>query len=140
MRKKKLVVDHQIDFLVWGLVSTTKDYKLAWQINQTLKIDLVKQDDLVISFVKGADLKVSNYLFTTENTEIRLLKNRGEGKDSVNYLAPEQQQFDFFVLLKSDDDTLDNANVQALLKDVDAVNYLVLVDLEKLKSRDNFIF
>ena len=140
MRKKKLVVDHQIDFIIWGLVSTAKDYKLAWKINQTLTIDLVKQDDLVISFVKGNDLRVSNYLFTTENTELRLLKNRGEGSESATYLAPEQQQFDYFVMLKTDDDTLDQASVQEALKQVDVVDYLVLVDLEKLKSRDNFIF
>ena len=73
MRKTKLIVDHELGASIIGLVSTLKDYKLAWNINQVFKIDLIMQPVLVIEFVNSSDLSIANYLYTTEFQEFRLI-------------------------------------------------------------------
>ena len=50
MKKSKLVIEYEYDFDLLGLTSTARGYKLAWEINQALHVQLVKQPDLAVGF------------------------------------------------------------------------------------------
>ena len=139
MRKTKLVVDHELGASIIGLVTTLKDYKLAWNLNQVFKINLVMQPPLEIKFLKGADLAITNYLFQTEFQQFRLLKNRGHAADS-GYLIPELANFDFFLMIVGEEEIMPDEPVVAQLHTVKGIDYFQLIDVEKLKSKDNFIF
>ena len=54
MKKSKLIIDYQFDFELFGVIATVKGYKLAWEINQELGIQLIKQPDLVVGFKNNA--------------------------------------------------------------------------------------
>ena len=45
MKKNKLVIEYDFDFELLGILSSARGYKLAWEINQALGIQLVKQQD-----------------------------------------------------------------------------------------------
>ncbi len=139
MRKTKLVINHQLDETVVGIVSTLKDYKLAWHINQVFSINLVMQPSLLIEFVKGNDLAIVNYLFQNEFQEFRLVRNRGLDLNS-GYLIPELVNFDFFLLVSGEEHLLPNNSITSKLQSIKGVEYAQQIDVNRLKSKDNFIF
>ena len=139
MRKTKLVVDHELDASVIGVVTTLKDYKLAWNINQVFKINLVKQPSLQIEFIKGNDLSIVNFLFKTEFQQFRLIKNRSSDLNS-GFLIPELSNFDFFLMLSIADKEMIHEAVLEKLHSIKGMEYIQQIDVDKLKSKDNFIF
>ena len=139
MRKTKLIVDHELGASIIGLVSTLKDYKLAWNINQVFKIELVMQPMLVIEFVNSTDLSIINYLYATEFQEFRLIKNKSDSTNS-GYLIPELVNFDFFIMISGEAEIMPDEPVVERLHAINGIEYFQLIDVAKLKSKDNFIF
>ena len=139
MRKTKLIVDHESGASIIGLVSTLKDYKLAWNINQVFKIDLVMQPVLVIEFVSSSNLSITNYIYATEFQEFRLIKNKSIDADS-GYLIPELGNFDFFIMISGAAEIIPDEPVVDRLHAIKGIEYFQLIDVTKLKSKDNFIF
>lgn len=138
MRRTKLIVDFELVAKVIGIVTTLKDYKLAWSINQHLKINLVMQPSLAFEFIKGKNLSVVNFNFKSEARQIRLIKNRGIIENS-GYLIPELLNFDFFLMINEENNRIIEAEVE-YLSTIEEIVYCKLIDLPKLKSKDNFIF
>ena len=138
MRKSKLVVSYELGAKVIGLVTTLKEYKLAWNINQVFKINLIMQPPLLIEFIKGSDLSITNYLFKTELQYYRLIRNKGN-EDNSGYLIPELVNFDFFLMIGGEEMIIDESENDNLHL-IKGINYFQVIDVEKLKTKDNFIF
>lgn len=139
MRKTKLVIEHELEGNVLGIVSPLKDYKLAWHINQVFKIDLVMQPPLVIEFVSSADLSITNYLYNTEYQEYRLIRNRGSELNS-GFLIPELINFDYFLVISGEKEVLPDQRAIDGLHSIRGIEYFQEIDVSRLKSKDNFIF
>lgn len=139
MRKRKLILSNEIEDTIFGIVSSLKEFKLAWKINNALNIDLVKQSDLNLSFVDGSDLVISNYEYCTEFISFRLLQNRSIN-DLGKYLIPELARFDFFIMIDQPDLIMDGRYLIDILKEVNGIEFAMTVSTEKLKNKDNFIF
>ena len=138
MRKRKLILNNEVEDTVYGLVTSLKDYKLAWNINQLFEIELIRQSELTIKFVNGSDIAVTNYEFRTEVVCLRLFKNRGLD-NSVSYLIPELSRFDFFILIDEQDVFMNEESFLNTLKLIDGIEFALKIDTDNLKSRDNFI-
>ena len=61
MKKSKLIIDYQFDFELFGVIATVKGYKLAWEVNQELGVQLIKQPDLVVGFKNNEEKSFSYY-------------------------------------------------------------------------------
>lgn len=138
MRKRKLILNNEVEDTVYGLVTSLKDYKLAWKINQLFEIELIRQTELTIKFVNGSDIAITNYEFRTEVVCLRLFKNRGLD-NSVSYLIPELSRFDFFILIDEQDVFMNEESFLNTLKLIDGIEYALKIDTDNLKSKDNFI-
>ena len=139
MRKTKLVIDNVYEGKVIGIVSTLKDYKLAWSINQVFKIELALQPPLVLEFLKTPDLTITNFLFEDEFCAYRLLRNRGNDLNT-GYLIPELVNFDFFLLISGEEEILPEQSVIEELHNIKGISFFQQIDVSRLKSKDNFIF
>ncbi|MFT6246612.1 MAG: hypothetical protein ACJAXI_003394, partial [Crocinitomicaceae bacterium] len=102
MAKKKkytLTIDYEIDFDLIGICSHHNDYRLAWNINEKIGLNLAKCDeDYVLTDKKGE--AVSNHsMYSFEDEENRLtyylIKNKHQGK----FLIPEKPSIDYFLFL-----------------------------------------
>lgn len=142
MPKNKLNIELSYDFLLIGLISAVKEYKLAWQLNNVLDIQLIKEEDILIEFFKGNDMYVSNYLFATENSLLRLMKNKTitNGQSQNTYLLPELNQFDYFIIVEGFEDSLTDTVLKESLRTVGDIQYSQFFDPNKLKSKENLIF
>ena len=142
MAKTKLVINYEFDFDLFGLISTEKEYKIAWLINRQLNIHLVKDQDIKLEFLKSEEISISNYLYQTENAALRLLKNKSENKNDgrMAYLLPELSKFDFLLMKKGYLDGMFDKHFLEEIKHIKEIQYITKVKIDNLKSKENLIF
>ena len=140
MKKTKLVIDYEYDFELLGLTSTARGYKLAWELNQALHIQLVKQPDLAVGFKNNEEKYFSFYSFETQLNRLKLFKNKPSEPDPGKYfLIPEFPHFDF-IILAAMKDQYTHPQLLELIKSISSVQFVAFIPMEGLKSKSNFIF
>jgi hypothetical protein len=140
MKKSKLVIDYEYDFDLLGLTTAAKGYKLAWDMNQALHIQLVKQPDLDVGFKNNEERSFSFYAFETQINRLKLFKNRpSEGDTGKYFLIPEFPHFDFIILAAMKDQYA-HPQLLELIKSIPSVQFAAFIPMEGLKSKSNFIF
>jgi hypothetical protein len=139
MKKNRLLIDYEFDFALLGLSSAARGYKLAWEMNQRLGINLVKQPDLVVGFRNNEEKSFSFYAFETPLNRLKLFKNKPQEAEPGKYfLIPEFPHFDFIILA-----AMEEPHTQQLIdlvKSVPSVQLVSSIPVEGLKSKSNFIF
>jgi hypothetical protein len=135
--KTSLFDDEEInlyDFSLIGISCHLKDYELCWNINKRLSFNFIKQrQDIEIS-VKKTISKHPFYTFATEDgfVSYTLIKNRTTG-----LMVPEQPNADYFLKIEGD---VSSHNLVSSLKNVPGILTAFVVDVNKLKSKENFLF
>src|SRR5690606_793778 len=103
MKNKKLVVEYEYNFVLMGLATSVKEYKLAWHINKVLGISLVKQEEKTVHFLNDREITISYFLFKREYSTFRLLKNKSmSGAGKSGFLLPELAHFDYLIMINDD--------------------------------------
>jgi hypothetical protein len=139
MKKKRLDIEFSFDFELHGIITSMKGFKLAWEINHLLGINLVRQEDFPIHHKESVTQHML-YSYDTEVNHIKLLKNRPQEEEGVkNLLVPEHPRFDYF-LLNSGEDSLTSNRLQEVLRNIPSVELVAFIPLTALKSKENFIF
>ena len=140
MKKSKLVIDYKFDFELLGLITSAKGYKLAWDINQALNIQLVKQPDLVVGFKNSDEKCFSYYAYETLLNRLKLFKNKPFDQEGGKYfLIPEFPHFDFIILADMEEQHTHQQLIH-LIKSITSIQLAAFIPLEGLKSKSNFIF
>ena len=142
MRKNRLIVSYDYAFVLLGITAPVKDYKLAWNINKSINIHLIKEDDLHIDFIGNQHLVISNFLFEKEHCKLRLLKNKAEeeSRPSVAYLLPELAELDYFLMIADPAANFPIPIVMQKLKELQIVQFLTQIRIDTLKNKENLIF
>ena len=142
MKKRKLEAEFEYNFILFGIISTLKEYKLAWLLNKRLDIQLDKSKDIEIDFVKSQNLIISNYLYETEHSCFRMLKNKSADLLEQNsaFLIPELKRFDYLVLVEGFDDTYSATELKSELSSIQTVQYVQQFNVDELKSKENLVF
>jgi len=142
MKSNKLIVEYDYDFEVLALTSSVKAYKLAWFLNKTLNIKLCKSEDLYFDFIKEGSIVISNYIYQTEFSIFRLLKNKSceHYNTTKPYLLPELKNYDYIIQLSGEIPMFPLDGVQDILKQIPSVEYVKRIDINGIKSKENLIF
>ena len=140
VKKTKLIIDYEFDFDLIGIISPVKEYKLAWHLNNMLHIHLVKNRDIELEFI-NSNIFISNFDYSAGNSTFRLVKNKNTLSDgTMAFLLPEMREFDYLIMLEGEGDTFDTDTILNALKSDGFIQYITLVDIDRLKSKDNLIF
>ena len=140
IKKNKLEIEYSYNFELLGVRTSLKGYKLAWQLNKILMINLMKQQDLVLHYKKGRVGSYDHYSFRTPLNNFHLFRNRPiEAENAVPELVPEFPHFDFIIMTQSEE-KLSGNRLQEYLRAIPSVELVTLIPLTTLKSKDNFIF
>lgn len=142
MKVSKLSKEDYFDFDLIGIVSTIKEYKLVWHINQVTHFELEKRKDIQIDFSNNVQIVVSNFSYKTQHLQVEMLKNRLIQANSrvFQYLLEEIKQFDYLIKYKDESEQTDIKDVLSLLKSVNEIEYAAILEPALIKSRDNLIF
>jgi hypothetical protein len=139
MKKSKLLIEYEYNFELMGITTTARGYRLAWEINQRLGINLIKQSDLIVGFKNNEEKAFSFYAYETSLNRLKLFKNKSLEEESGKYfLIPEFPHFDFIILAAMEEHT--HQQLIALFRSIPSVQLASSIPLEGLKSKSNFIF
>lgn len=162
MGKHTLEIQYDYDFVLIGISSHEKDYRMCWALNNKLGLELVKVNSLEI---KGKKQETPSFfsLFTYDHpdgfVEYTVVANLSESKTGVTqentlfggkakshsyseneFLIPEHKQMNYFFVIKGD---LDETEIQGMVKqirEIDMVLTAIPIDASQLKSKHNLIF
>ncbi len=138
MAKHKLLFEDDFSFDLIGICSSNADYRLSWAINRALSLALVKDADLNVRLRTDEDHLFSFYSFFDEDEHIEyyLIKNLS---DNFLKLIPEQNQIDYFLVIKNNF-TFEVSDLIQKLKEVDIILAAFPFDPNSLKSKGNLVF
>jgi hypothetical protein len=140
MKKKRLDIEYTLDFDLYGIISTIKPYKMAWELNRCLNINLINSEDYE---VMHKNKSLSNYIHYSQNAShslVKLFRNKPiEENEERNLLLPELPHFDFIFLARGEA-YADNNRLQELLRNIPSVELVAFIPLTALKSKEHFIF
>jgi hypothetical protein len=160
--KHTLEIEYDYDFVLIGISSHEKDYRICWALNNKLGIQLVKQNSLEIKDKKQstpsyfsffsfddadafteysviANFSESKSLALTANTlfeNTERLKDIGEN----DLLIPEQKQMNYFFVIRGEMDEGKINEILKQIKSIDVVLTAIRIDAKGLKSKQNLIF
>src|SRR4051794_27875394 len=101
MAKKLLTLDYQdeYDFLLSGIFCAYRDYRVCFELNRVLELNLERQDDLELALERRGStglFPVFSYV-NADDEEYFLIGNKG----TVGLFATEHPRIDFFMLIKN---------------------------------------
>ncbi len=142
MKTFKLEVEYDYDFDLFGLVSSSKEYKLAWALNKYLNIRLVKQQDLNYDFLNKGRLVISNYLHITDHSTFRMFRNKSVDLSTLKkpFLVPDIKEYDYIIQISGAITDFYQQEITNRFRLVPLVQYVKKFDPNSLKFKENLMF
>lgn len=138
MNTFQLDIEYEYDFDVYGVVSSVKEYKLAWTLNRLLGFRLKKKQDLRYEGTGQEGGVISNYEYITDHSVVRLLKNKALGMKT--FLLPELKEYDYVLQISGALQQLNPQEFISQLLRTPLVQYVKQIDPLTLKLKENLIF
>jgi hypothetical protein len=139
MAKVVLDQEFEFDFILLGISSHVKDYRLCWAVNRSLGLDLVKlEEEIILRQKNGVDqstFSIYYYLDNENETEFELICNRHE----FGYLIPELKAADYFLKISEYFSGSVDELIQILRK-TNLINMAFEIDVDKLRSKQNLLY
>ncbi|MEY4595518.1 MAG: hypothetical protein RIQ47_1928 [Bacteroidota bacterium] len=139
MGKTILKIDDEVyDFILIGIVSTFRDFRICRDINSALELDLQRANDYTITDAKrNAEIGFSFFeYFTEQEDQYFVITNKGE----EGLLIPERKQLDYFLLIKPGMTPIDASDIIKKLQTVSGFQGIFPIDVRTLKSKGNLLF
>jgi hypothetical protein len=136
---KKLILPHHYNFSLTGISCHEKLYRLCWALNNTLGLTLKKDLDITLFDKKtNSTLMFPAFSFQDESTLIsyRIISNKYKNK----VLVAEHKQADYLFMIQGELLTADRNNLEKKIKQVSFIQTIFGISIEKIKSKDLFIF
>lgn len=142
MKATKLFVEYEYNFTLIGLISPVKEYKLAWSINKYLELDLRKEEDILYDYQNGGKMYISNFIYETEYSYVRLLKNKPSEFSNIQkpYLLSELKDYDYFIQFEGEIAEFDESSFREALQRLNEIQYVMHVNVDDLRSKENLLF
>ena len=133
MKTYKIDSEDEIDFLILGINSHVKSYKLCWEINKKLKVNFVKTQNHKLQTTKKQSFE--RYSFIDENTQTRynILSNRSPS----GYLYPYNKSVNYFLIVQ--DGVYSSKKIIKSLSKIDEVLLVFELNLSNIKTITPFI-
>lgn len=162
MGKHTLKIEYDFDFVLIGISSHEKDYRICWALNKALDLELTKKESLEIKSKKQTTPSFFS-LFKCENeeefVEYFMISNHSENKlflsksntlfgkgakeqqsTEIGILIPEQKHLNYFFIIRGEIIDSKAEEILTKIKEIDFVLTAVTIRVKELKSKKNLIF
>jgi len=138
LSKHTLHVDFDYDFELIAIISSLRDYRLCWQINRLLHLDLTRKSDLEVTDAKKRSY--SRFPLFMHDDEINFLRYYFIGNKSAGfYLIPELKQVDYFLMLRGDAAGNMKGELLQQLKALSGVEAVFDTPISNIRSKQHLI-
>ena len=139
MAKKILKLDftNEFDFLLFAIVCSYKDYRLCFELNQHLKINLKRESDAEVILDKLQNRSsFSNYSYTSPlNEQYSVINN----KSAIGSFIPEKKNIDYFLQIKNIQAEITADEIIEKLKQISIISGVYELEPGEIKSVENFL-
>ncbi len=135
----KLDFEGEYDFILLGLISGFRDYKLCFELNDLLKLNFQRKDDVVLPAGRPGATTRHSY-FDCEGADFEsyhILSNRD--KAGTGFFIQEKKNIDFFLIINSTSLNFDVKNLIARIRTIDIISGVYELNPYDLKSADSFL-
>ncbi|MCB0428503.1 MAG: IPExxxVDY family protein [Flavobacteriales bacterium] len=137
-KKKILTLDDDFDFLLAGISSPLKDYRLCWAVNRELNLTLERTEDLEI-FPSARSEGNSFSFYTFDDPEDHVTYHIVCNRNAKGMLVPEAKQADYFLMVKGHMPEKRFREIIGKLKQIANVQMAFQLDPNELKSAQNLL-
>lgn len=139
-RKKSLKLDVSPDpnFALIGISSHENDYRLVWAINNKLKFNFIRTDNLVLRLPRTADdLEFGRFRYMDEERLLTfyLVSNRCPD----GFLFPEIRNMDFLIQVLGEMDSMSFKELVRSLKGIDIISGAYVIDHRSLRGINRIV-
>ena len=131
MKTLKFDEEFELDFLILGINSHTKLYKLCWEINKKLYTNFVKNKNHTLN--NNQEFERFSYINKNSETRYNILSNISNS----GYLESTNKNVNYFMIVQGD-----IYNTQKIIERLNQIKDILLVielNLSKIKSVTPFI-
>ena len=131
MKTLRFNKDFELDFLILGINSHIKLYKLCWEINKKLHTSFVKNKNHTIN----NNQEFERFSYTNKNSEITY--NIISNVSTTGYLEPNNKSVNYFMIVQGE-----IYNTQKTIERLNQIEDILLVfelNLSKIKTITPFI-
>ena len=114
-----------------GIVSTCKEYKLAWILNNILDISLAKEKDEKINLINNHSINISHFLYKRKKMYLRLISN----KTTKSHLIASLSNFDYLVQFSPNLFEFSSFDIINKLKSNNLIQFANFVDTKLIKEK-----
>ena len=140
LSKQDIIDEFFEDTKLLGIVTTVKDYRFCWNLNNMLGLDFRINHDIEIKLIrKKRRYFFSVYEYHEPNTSLchYLYNHLFDGE----YLLPEFKNLDFLWLMKNDTVSLEYLEqLKTLLRSIPGVQLITELTNEKIKNKECLVF
>jgi hypothetical protein len=147
LSKFRLDIEYDYDFFLAGISCHEKPYRLCWAINRAIGQEMAQTDPLSIALKKNeapSDFPVFKMINKENDTSVFLIANKtdtsGTEQTGVGLLIPEQNQADYFFIVKGPFNDHDLDQMVKSIREISFVQLIYRINPAVLKSKENLLF
>jgi hypothetical protein len=158
----KLQIDDfdEVDYSLIAIHTALDDYRLAYFINKNLSINLSKNENEIPISVKDGETFFTRFDFEDfengvlwsliQNENEIIIKKKGTNfdlfADTIQeiskkvHLLPDFKKVNYFLKINNTETYIDLSKTTEILNTIDRISTVYIVDLNKIKNKNNLIF
>jgi len=136
LSKHRLDFEYTIDFELVGVVSAVQEYKMAYLLNQQLKLQFKRTTDWEVTYPKKKDLQYfKKYDFKDELLKrvFYLIKN----KNNSFHCLPELSILDYLFIISGDITKDELSQYHHQIKKIPIISSALIIEADKIKNIEN---
>ena len=150
----------EIDYSLLAIHTTLEDYRLAYFINQRLHVNLKKSDKEIQINDKDGEVHFSRFHYYEKKKDIswdliqninEIIQQKEENNQSLFtnftievakkvYMLPEFKKVNYFLKIENSEEDTNLLKIQSELNSIDQIATNYIVNINKIKSKNNLIF
>jgi hypothetical protein len=130
----QLKVNHNDQFLIFGIVSAEPDYKLSLALNRKFKISLKSSNPVILKNDKGAEILFSKFSDKTDSPE--LIFNLFSNRSLNEYLLKKLKNVDYIFSIHDSENEKNNDDIATKLREIESISAIFKVDTNKVNDKN----
>ena len=123
------------EYYLIGIVSSCKEYKLAWVIEKLLDIPLKKEKNEIINLVDNKTIEMSFLISKDKNKYFKLISNKLLNNPFKSYLISSLSNFDYLIQFSINYFDNSPADIINTLKSDNFIHFANFVDIKLIKEK-----
>ncbi len=135
----KLDYKHDYDFLLVGIISACRDYQLCYELNQNLKLDFQRKEDVTVPAGKPGSQTCHSYFCCPgrDGGFYHVITNRD--KNGTGFFIPEMRSIDYFLLVCEVPGNFDLTALVKSIREIKNFSGAFAIEPSEMKSAEAFI-